>query len=125
MSELRLRQDLFAQLLPALLIRAQALGFRMALGETFRPPETAALYAAQGRGAKNSLHCLKLAVDLFLFRRARDGRETYLTRTEEYAALGAYWKSLDPLCRWGGDFPRRKGVVPDGNHFSITYQDRA
>ena len=121
MSELRRRQDMFARLLPRLIDEAARLGFRLAIGETFRPPETAALYAAQGRGAKNSLHCLKLAVDLFLF----NAHGAYLTSTADYLALGFFWKTLHPLCRWGGDFKRRKGIVPDGNHFSITYQDRA
>lgn len=31
-----------------------------------------------------------------------------------YYILGTYWKSLNPECRWGGDFMKR-----DFNHFSI------
>ena len=31
--------------------------------------------------------------------------------------FGAFWKSLDPDCCWGGDFN-------DGNHYSIAYQGR-
>jgi hypothetical protein len=64
-----------------------------------------------GRG-RNSVHNLKLAKDLLLF---KDGK--YLTKTEDYAFAGLYWISLHPLCRWGGAFS-------DGNHFSLEHNGR-
>lgn len=63
-------------------------------------------------GIRNSLHELKLALDLDLF---RDGN--YLADTEAHRPLGEYWETLHPLCRWGG----RWG---DGNHYSVEYQGR-
>lgn len=63
---------------------------------------------------KGSLHFVGLAQDLLIF--DKDGK--YLTKDEDYAFAGEYWKSLDPDARWGGDFPG------DGNHFSFTYQGK-
>lgn len=57
---------------------------------------------------KNSLHFDGLAQDIDL--KDKDG--VYLEGTESHAKYGAYWKSLDSLCAWGGDFE-------DGNHYSI------
>ena len=86
-------------------------GFGVALGEALRTPEQAALNAQNGSGIAHSLHTLSLAIDLKLF-----GGMTgaYLTRSEDYAGAGAYWKSLHSDNRWGGDFAK-----PDGNHFSM------
>ena len=81
-------------------------------GEAWRTPEQAKIYAEQGKGSSSSLHCDRLAIDLNLY--DQDGN--YLTKTEAYAEIGAYWKSLNPANRWGGDFKNR----PDGNHFSMT-----
>jgi hypothetical protein len=40
----------------------------------------------------------------------------YFQSTDAYKPLGDYWKSLDPLNCWGGDFKPKA----DGNHFSMT-----
>lgn len=110
------KQWLFSRLIIRLIDYAHSAGYEIACGEFHRPPETAALYAKSGKGIANSLHCVKLAADLMLF---KDG--VYLTRTEDYAALGAYWKSLHPSAAWGGDFKAR----PDGGHYSIEHEGRA
>ncbi len=53
-------------------------------------------------------------------------RDDYVTDTAKYAALGSFWKSLHPDCRWGGDFHDSKGAPkPDGNHFSLTMDGKA
>jgi hypothetical protein len=88
------------------------LGLSCTLGEAERPEETAARYAAEGIGTSNSLHRERLALDLHLY----DENGVYLTRSEDYAEAGEYWKSLNAMNRWGGDFKSR----PDGNHFSRT-----
>ena len=57
---------------------------------------------------KNSFHYKRLAIDINLFK-----DDMYLTKTEDHAELGKFWKSLHPDCTWGGDFED-----PDGNHYS-------
>jgi hypothetical protein len=41
----------------------------------------------------------------------------YMTNSGAYKPIGEYWKSLNPLNRWGGDFTK-----PDGNHFSMEHE---
>ena len=85
-------------------------GYSCTIGEVFRTPEQAKLYAQVGKGIPNSLHCKRLAIDLNVF--TLDGR--YLDKTEDYELFGRYWESLDThYNRWGGRFSR----LPDGNHF--------
>lgn len=83
-------------------------------GETYRTPEQMLLNVAHGSGIAHSLHGVRLAVDLNLFEEST-GNE--LTGLEDYRPLGDYWKSLDPLCCWGGDFTHT-----DADHFSLTWQ---
>lgn len=94
---------------------AAAHGMRISLDEAYRPPETAALYAQQGRGIASSLHTKKLAIDLNLIEPLPNGRSR-MASAAMYDALGSFWKSLHELCCWGGDFRR-----PDARHFSITH----
>lgn len=109
------RQVLHVQLTAELISWAQAQGMTLTWGETYRFPAQAAANAASGAGIAHSLHILRLAVDFQLF----DASGDYLADDSSggYGRLGAYWKSLDPLCRWGGDFRTR-----DLDHFSVTYQ---
>lgn len=84
----------------------------MSFGEAWRHPETAKHMAKVGKGVKNSYHIQRLAIDLNLFKEV-DGKNVYLTSTEDHRQFGEYWKSLDPECTWGGDFKRS-----DANHYS-------
>lgn len=61
-------------------------------------------------GIKNSVHRNRLAIDLQLFRNG-----IWLSDASDYIPYGAFWKGLNPLARWGGDFG-------DADHFSFTYQ---
>jgi hypothetical protein len=83
-------------------------GPRVTFGETYRTPEQAELYAKEGKGIKDSLHCKRLAIDINLF----DEHGAYLSDTTSYSDAGKYWESLHSLNRWGGRFTRR-----DANHF--------
>ena len=118
MSALLELQAKFTELLPRLLdyMRLREVGTDMShvLAEVYRPPETAALYAQQGRGSKTSLHCEKLAADILIFKKG-----VLCTTGDEYKVFGAYWKSLHQFARWGGDFTHGP-TAGDYGHFSIT-----
>lgn len=106
------KQKLFSRLIAKLITKAYEMGNEVTLGEAWRPPETAKLYEVDGRGIENSLHPLRLAMDINLF---KDG--VFLRNNNDYEQLGAYWESLstpDYKCTWGGRFG-------DGNHFSIEH----
>jgi hypothetical protein len=106
------KQRRFLPLVAKLIDFAYAQGFELTEGEGYRTPEQAALDAQHGSGIAHSLHTLRLAIDLELF---KDGQ--YLTDSVAYQALGEFWKKLDPDCAWGGDFTSRV----DGNHFSLSW----
>lgn len=108
---LRQKQSIFAQLVGELIIEAYARGYELTLGQTQRSIQEAARL-----GMKTSLHTLKLAIDLNLF---KDGR--YLSSTKSHLPLGLWWEgqSIDGEyeCCWGGRFG-------DGNHYSIKHGNR-
>lgn len=106
------RQRVFTRLVGKLIEHAYSVGYELTFGETYRTPEQAALNAKAGTGIANSLHGMRLAIDLNLF---KDG--AYLSSSEDHRPLGEFWKTLHPECRWGGDFKPR----PDGNHYSLEY----
>lgn len=88
--------------------------YEITLGEALRSPEEAHLMMEMGKGISNSLHMIKLAIDLNLFK-----NKVYLDSTEDHKVLGIYWESLstpDYQCCWGGRFTK-----PDGNHYSISH----
>ncbi len=106
------QQRLFTRLVGDLIGWAYANGYELSFAEAYRTPEQAALNAQSGAGISNSLHTKRLAVDLNLFIAGE-----YQTDSEAYRTLGEHWKTMHPLCRWGGDFHR-----PDGNHMSMEWQ---
>jgi hypothetical protein len=115
---LREQRCLFTLLTARLIFWAFEQGYQIAYGEVKRSAEQAKANAADGVGISNSLHLLGLAVDFDLY---VDG--VYQTRSEAHAAIGAHWKCLHPLARWGGDFKDAKGRPrPDGNHYSLEWQ---
>ena len=107
------KQSRFANKVALLIIEANRRQYLITWGEAWRSPETCALYAKEGKGIAHSLHELRLAVDLVLFK-IISGKLTQLSKTEDYRELGEWWESQSdpdlPLC-WGGHFN-------DGNHFS-------
>ena len=104
------KQQKFALLVCSLIEWADKVGYKVTFGEAYRTPEQAALNVRKGTGISNSLHTIRLAIDLNLFKNG-----TYLTATEDYRLVGEYWESLDPECAWGGRFN-------DGNHFSLMHE---
>ena len=112
--ELIEKQIVFSQLLAKFIIELTAKGYGVTGGEWYRSEETCELYAKMGKGIKNSLHTLRIAVDLNLFRNGR-----FLRLSEEYKQAGEIWEhysTQDFNCAWGGRF-----LKPDGNHFSIVH----
>lgn len=103
------KQQLFAVMIADLIHWAQEHGYRLTFGETYRTPEQAALNAKSGKGIRNSLHTLRLAVDFNLFINGK-----YQADTDAYRPLGEYWESIGGT--WGGRFSRA-----DGNHFSLEH----
>ena len=100
-------QVIFTENMAKLVLFIRSQGYWVRFDEFYRPEQMAKIYAAQGKGIKDSLHTLHDAGDLTIY--TKDG--VPLTKTEEYKFAGDYWESLDPLNRWGGRFS-------DGNHFS-------
>lgn len=96
------KQRLFARLVARLILHAGALGYEVRIAYCLRCKDCPV-------GKPDSNHKKYLAIDLDLF---KDGK--YLKKTEDHRPLGEYWKSLHPLCRWGGDFG-------DGNHYSFIH----
>jgi hypothetical protein len=113
---LREKQSAFARLLSLLILEAEAQGFEVTIGEVYRSPEEAERLFKLGKGIKNSLHTLKLAVDINLFKNG-----IYLSSTDSHRSLGEWWESQsispDIVCHWGGRFG-------DGNHYSIGHAGR-
>lgn len=106
MSLLLSLQQIFPENIAKLILYAYMKGFKLTLGEGFN--------AEKVGHRKNSNHYIKLAQDLSLFQ-----DNIYLRKTEDYEFLGKFWKRLNPLNRWGGDF-----LGQDGNHFSMEFEGR-
>lgn len=94
------KQSKFAYAVARLLLHAEQLGYQVTLGDAYRDPRCE-------YGHPDSLHKIRLAIDLNLF---RDGK--YLSAGSEYTPLGEYWESIGGT--WGGRFN-------DGNHFSFEH----
>ena len=108
---LREKQCRFTRTVAQLIEHAYDMGYELTFGDAYRSPEQAAANAAAGTGIAKSLHTIRLAIDLNLF---RDG--VFLANSADHAPLGAFWKALGPDHCWGGDFSK-----PDGNHYSIEH----
>lgn len=110
--KLREAQSLHVKLSVQLINYILSQGYELTWGQTLRTQSEANANAASGAGISKSLHLLGLAMDLNLFKNG-----VWLPTTDAHKPFGEYWKSLHPLCRWGGDFTTR----PDGNHYSIEW----
>lgn len=107
---LRQRQSEFAQAVALLIQKADELGYEVTLGDAFRDSRVHGDFGIkQAYGRANSVHKLRLAIDLNLF---KDGE--YLSKTEDHRILGKWWvktfKEYDAV--WGGKWN-------DGNHYSF------
>jgi hypothetical protein len=89
-------QRLFVKLVGLLIDHAYSQGYELTFAEAFRTPEQAQWDFEHHTGIVNSLHCVRLAIDLNLF---VDG--VYQTDGAAYAPLGAFWKTLHPSAAGG------------------------
>jgi len=96
------KQELFSILMAEHVVWLYEQGYKVRSGDYF---------ASTGH-REGSMHYVKLAADLNLF---KDGE--YLTETEDHRESGEKWESRHELCRWGGRFN-------DGNHYSLTHWGR-
>ena len=107
-------QSLFIQQVADLIRKAAELGFHIAAGELYRPPEQQALNIKNGRSSTmSSQHLKRLAVDLNFFQDAADGSAHLVTDPDILRPLGEFWENLDPANTWGGRWHNFK----DLNHF--------
>lgn len=98
------KQSIFTGNIAHLILWIQEQGYEVTLGEGYDDDREGHI--------SNSLHYIRLAQDLCLF---KDGK--YLTSTEDYRRAGEAWEALHQLNRWGGRFN-------DGNHFSMEHEGR-
>lgn len=106
------KQRLFTRLQATFVQHAYAMGYELTDGDAYRDPRLhGAIGVKMGYGHPRSAHKQRLARDWNLF---KDG--AFLTSSEDHRPLGDLWKSMHPLCRWGGDF-----TSPDGNHYSFEH----
>ena len=98
---LRQKQSQFARMFARLILHAEILGYEVTLDYGRRCDDCLV-------GHKDSLHKLKLAHDINLF---KDNR--FLSSTKAHEPLGLYWESIGGS--WGGRFE-------DGNHYSLAYK---
>jgi len=83
--------------------------------------EQRTLFLAGKSEVAHSTHQDWLAKDLFVFDEDWEPIWEH-TAGDGYSRLGAFWKTLDPRCRWGGDF-RHKPSDPlgwDPYHFELA-----
>lgn len=84
-------------------------GWTVTGGELYRTVEQQQIHFKAGRSkTMNSIHLKRCAVDLNFFK----GGQLVWDKTQ-LAPIGAYWESLHPKNRWGGNF---KSLV-DVPHF--------
>ena len=97
-----LSQEQAAFLLDAcrLIQYATDMGFMVTGGELARTPEQQAVYVKTGRSkTMQSNHLKRCAIDLNFFKGGK-----IIWDKETLSPLGAYWESLNPKNRWGGNF---------------------
>jgi hypothetical protein len=113
------QQSIFADNVGMLIEEISKRGYHCTFGEALRSPEQAELYAKEGKGIADSLHCKKLAVDLNLF----SNDYQYITDYKEYVQFGDYWESLSDSNRWGGYFVSKYGGhLVDSDHFERNFK---
>lgn len=102
-------QAAFLQDMCKLISYATTQGWTVTGGELYRTPEQQEIYLKTGRSrTMASNHLKRCAIDLNFFKAGK-----IVWDKAQLAPIGAYWESLNPKNRWGGNF---KSLV-DVPHF--------
>jgi len=103
------KQQRFMRMKTKLYEFAWAGGYEITQGDGFRDPR---VFGQQGEkkgyGESRSLHKIRLAEDINLFKAGK-----FLSATEDHLPLGQFWESIGGT--WGGRFH-------DGNHYSLEHE---
>lgn len=113
---LREKQALFARLIAQLITWIFAHGWEVTLGEGYVGVTDGMDFDHDGPHMRSGAHYTQLGQDLNLF----VGGQYRAVGCSEWDEIGAKWKAMHALCRWGGDFKSR-----DFNHFSLAHEGRA
>ena len=97
------KQEKFSLMLSELIQWAYSQGYKIRLGHVLRCADCRT-------GSEVSLHKVKLAADLNLFKEGK-----FLSSTEDHLFLGEKWEEMGGS--WGGRFR-------DGNHYSLEHEGR-
>ena len=100
---LREKQSKFSKMVALLILFAYEKGYELTLGDAYRDPRVL-------HGSPRSLHRVRLAIDLNLFKNGK-----YLSTSDDHQELGEFWESIGGS--WGGRFK-------DGNHYSLEHNGR-
>lgn len=91
-----------------MIVKATADGFEVTGGELWRTVEQQKIYVSSGKSlTMDSNHLRRLAIDLNFFVAGQ------LATVDQIKPLGAYWQTLHPANRWGGNFKK----LLDAPHF--------
>jgi hypothetical protein len=102
------KQRKFTLMIAELIQWAYENGYELTFGDAYRDPRLhGTLGERKGYGNPKSLHKIRLAVDLNLFKEGK-----FLETTEAHKPLGEKWESMGGS--WGGRFQ-------DGNHYSLEH----
>lgn len=115
MGDQEAKQAFFAMNVSKLIHYINAQGYSVTLGEAWRPPEMAEIYAKEGKGIVHSQHIKRLAIDLNIF----DAKGRFLKSDKDQRPFGEYWESLCDANRWGGNFTKHGGHIDDPDHYEM------
>ena len=120
LSKYKQKQALFSYLKAHLVFYAHYLGYCLVEYEGCVMPHRktrAGRKVEDGVHMKLSTHYDRMGSDFALYDKV-SGKPVNNGSDGRWLRLGEYWKALNPLCRWGGDFG-------DANHFSLLHNGRS
>lgn len=93
-------------------------GVKYTIGKAWRRPSTQKWLYKKGWTdiEKGGDHFYKLGIDIFVWINGRFMRNNFSNK-ELVEPLGTYWKNLNPLNHWGGDWIIGKDHQPDLAHY--------